>query len=1010
MTDAPLGSSSPPSTPKTTIGGYEIIAKIGQGAMGTVFKARQVSMDRIVALKILKPDFAKDHSFVARFLREARAAAQLNHPNIVQAFDAGNADGYSYFAMEYVDGHSLQGILNTAGALSESRALEITRDIAFALDCAHMAGVIHRDVKPDNILIATDGSAKLADLGIARRASSSDAGLTQAGQTLGTPDYISPEQIRGELNIDGRSDIYSLAATLYHMLTGHAPFRGGTNAEVMSMHLTRPAPNVREAAPHVSARTSALIRRGMAKSQDDRHTTAREFATDAEMLLKGASTAITFQPETTPTRAKITVKARAPLAAKPAHRRTPGFSPAKIGGIAAIAVLALLGLYLLLGGMGTDKKTREERRKFAAIGQWVAEHPGQYQQGIARYERLRRTVTDSECKENLEQALGALTAAQSKAANTAFARTHKRASQLSGSGGYIEAIKAYRAIPNEFQGILGARISRAIAATTAEAAAKTKSVLKNAQALLDKGDPTAGMALLEKISHMQHPTLADEVQALRKTMEPASFQQLLAARKKINQVLESLNAPAAKGQLATAARTAHTAALDPAFSCIKSSADALVKLGEALLKANKNPGLAPQTPDEHIAAALLALAAEDAARMEASIRGAANHDFHDHYETKLQQMKERLQQREADKQEQQQARLMEFRSTLASVLKKREYVQVVAELDSIIADPQLSLIRKEATADCRALSKLVTLLQHIRNNARIEANKRRKTQVRYRGMPTTIKAYDRKTDKVTFGSGQSQAIASMRAADLKELLDLKRGPAAEYHECLALLALADGEITKVRPLLANVADRTNIEHLMKVLGEFAETASADAGDNGDDNSDGDGDDTPQATLTDQQRTTLQEMLAKNRDIFNTHCSTVNEDRDARKAAYQERAAPVWADISSKVRRLQKDVQALTSSVQNYKPSSRYSSYKPSLSYLRRRLASFQRRFNSAAQEKAQVADKIRSELGIISKRASAVKARLRTTMLRHKRLMLMGREVTEDQMTNAYDKALRGAR
>ena len=1022
MTDDPLGDLPPSSTPQTLVGGYEIIARLGEGAMGTAYKARQVSMDRIVALKVLKPELATDRSFIDRFLREARAAAQLNHPNIVQAFDAGNADGYSYFAMEYVDGHSLQDLLKSAGSLTESRALEMVRDIALALDCAHAAGVIHRDVKPDNILVAADGTAKLADLGIAHRASGPGTGLTQAGQTLGTPDYISPEQIRGEVDIDGRTDIYSLAATLYHMLAGHPPFHGSTNAEVMSMHLTQPPPNVRDAVPHISARTGALIKRAMAKSPGDRHATAREFAADLDMLISGTSPAVAFKPEPAPAspRAPVTATPKAPVPATarprtprvPVRRHAAAFPTGKAVAVAVIAVFALLGIYLLVGGGGSGRADQEEARKLAAARQWVAENPGQYQRGIIKYEHLRNTLTKPEQRSEIDAAIAALKAGQSKAADAAFAKAQKRAGQLSSSGGYIEAIKTYRAIPREFRGHLSARINRGIAAAETEAAEKAKPVIEKAKALLDEGDPTAGLAELEKISDMQHPTLAGRIDSLRETLMDASAKQVLAARKRANGVLESLNALAAKGQLAAAARTAHAAALEPALSCIKSSADALSRIGDSLLKASSAPKkpLAAQTPDEHIAAALLALAAEDTARMEASVGRAGDHDFTNHYATKLEELKERLQQREADKRQQQQERLLEFRSTLASGLKRRRYEPLIAELDTIIASPDFALIKKEAEADCRALSKLAVLLQSIRANVRAEADKQRKTSIRYRGIPTTVKAYNRETDKVTFGSGQSQTITSMRAADLKALLDLrKRSPDDDHIEALALLALGDGDPAKARSLLASLTDRGNVQHLMRVLGTAAIAApvAPDANNGADD-----GDDTPAVTLTDEQKAALEEKLATNRDLFNSRCATINQERDSRKTVYREQVAWTWSKACSRVRDIQQSIASVKSDM--LRPPTRSYSYYSYRSYYRRNyqaeLTKLQGRLVTAARAKAEIAEKIRKELGTISKRAEAVKSRLRTVMLRHKRLMLSGKDISEDEMITAFENALSGIR
>jgi len=276
---------------KKMVGGFEILEKIGQGAMGAVFKARQVSVDRIVALKVLPPKFAKDEAFVTRFLREARSAAKLSHPNIVEAIDAGQAAGYYYFAMEFVDGRTLSDIVKAEGTLPERRALEIVRDVARALDCAHEAGLIHRDVKPDNVLVTAGGVAKLADLGLAREVERGNSTLTKVGTALGTPDFISPEQVRGDADIDGRTDIYSLGATLYHLLVGSPPYTGSTVTETMSKHLTKPVPDARRANPQVSVAAAGIIRTAMAKDRDRRYPDAKRFLRAVERLLAGGAAA-----------------------------------------------------------------------------------------------------------------------------------------------------------------------------------------------------------------------------------------------------------------------------------------------------------------------------------------------------------------------------------------------------------------------------------------------------------------------------------------------------------------------------------------------------------------------------------------------------------------------------------------------------------------------------------------------------------------------------------------------
>lgn len=274
------GNSNNQSSTMKVVGGYEILRRIGQGGMGSVFVARQISMNRPVALKILAPHLAKDKTYVERFLREARAAARLSHPNIVQAYDVGNAQGYFYFAMEYVDGVTLKKMMQQSGdPIPEKRALEIVRDIADALRHAHAANIIHRDVKPENILLTSDGVPKLADLGIARDKLSNDSHLTQ-GAAIGTPLYISPEQARGESDIDGRADVYSLGATLYHILTGQTPYSGGTSVEVISKHLTAPVPDPKKINPKISRAAANIAMKAMAKNKINRYPSATAMAED----------------------------------------------------------------------------------------------------------------------------------------------------------------------------------------------------------------------------------------------------------------------------------------------------------------------------------------------------------------------------------------------------------------------------------------------------------------------------------------------------------------------------------------------------------------------------------------------------------------------------------------------------------------------------------------------------------------------------------------------------------
>lgn len=270
-------------------GSYRLLEEIGSGGMATVYKAVQVSLGRTVAIKLLADELTKHGSYVARFLREAKLAGTLSHPNIVAVFDAGSSEGKYYFAMEFVDGESVQTILERERLLPEERALEIARQIASGLEYASKQGLIHRDVKPGNILMGAEGTAKLADLGLVRSIgrSAEMTPLTRIGLMLGTPDYISPEQARGDEDLDSRSDVYSLGATLFRMLTGRPLFGGKTKAHVVAKHLTKQAPLADDVNPDVSKGTSLIIRKALEKDRQDRYRSPGEMASDLQDVLEG---------------------------------------------------------------------------------------------------------------------------------------------------------------------------------------------------------------------------------------------------------------------------------------------------------------------------------------------------------------------------------------------------------------------------------------------------------------------------------------------------------------------------------------------------------------------------------------------------------------------------------------------------------------------------------------------------------------------------------------------------
>jgi serine/threonine-protein kinase len=266
--------------------GYQLLGKLGKGAMATVYKARQVSLDRIVAVKVLPDRMSENPEFVERFYKEGKAAARLSHNNIVQAIDVGaTPQGRHYFVMEYVEGKTLYDVMQPppvgeGRSFSEAEALDITIQITEALVHAHERSLIHRDIKPKNILLTPQGVAKLTDLGLARDVDDKQAAEMEAGKAYGTPYYISPEQIRGEVDIDFRADIYSMGATMYHLVTGRVPFDGETPSAVMHKHLKErlvPADHVNTA---LSAGIGEIIDVCMAKKREERYASTTDLLED----------------------------------------------------------------------------------------------------------------------------------------------------------------------------------------------------------------------------------------------------------------------------------------------------------------------------------------------------------------------------------------------------------------------------------------------------------------------------------------------------------------------------------------------------------------------------------------------------------------------------------------------------------------------------------------------------------------------------------------------------------
>lgn len=278
------------------IGGYKLMRQIGRGGMGVVYVAEQLSLKRNVALKLLiRRDMSQ--KFIDRFKREGRACAQVRHQNLVAAFDVGTADGWHFFSMEYVDGPTLTRAVKEGGPLSELEAIRLTRQVAEALACAHSNGIIHRDVKPGNIMISKLGVPKLCDLGLARIRNVDESELYEPGTTLGSRRYMSPEQARGLEGIDGRSDLYSLGLTLFFMVTGTPPFSDVPKEHVMIEHLRGLLEWPSDVNPNLSEEVSTMIWRMSARDPERRPHSAHHLVVELRLLEDSLREAVEFGPE-----------------------------------------------------------------------------------------------------------------------------------------------------------------------------------------------------------------------------------------------------------------------------------------------------------------------------------------------------------------------------------------------------------------------------------------------------------------------------------------------------------------------------------------------------------------------------------------------------------------------------------------------------------------------------------------------------------------------------------------
>jgi serine/threonine-protein kinase len=489
---------------KAIIDGYTILEKIAQGGMGAVYRARQTSMDRIVAIKVLLPKFAKEKDAVDRFLREAKAIARLSHPNIVAGIDAGFTNGIYYYAMEFVDGESMDKLVKREGAMHWSQALPVVQQVAEALNHAHAMGLVHRDIKPGNILRLRDGSVKLADLGLARMASGDDIYLTQTGVILGTPAYLSPEQARSERSIDIRSDLYSLGITLFEFLSGRPPFESDNSLVIVTKHTSTDVPVQKLADAGVPSDIVEVVRKMCARDRRVRYQSPEQLLEDLGHVMRG-------EPP---------VHAKRPAAAAPAaaENRSP-FPPAPrpwvgrlIGALSSLLVLGIaIGLSYVVLRSGHDLPRTPAKppadpgpdaAETTAAGEWDRvealdrQTPDRFEEAIARYRSSAFTATSFEprAKARVDELLHKLAGAM-KAAEEELDRVLKEAEERGQFGAALGAAEkaAARFGAEEWK----RRVAEKSAGVGGRAKDACDALLRDVDALVAKKDYDGAIARLK---------------------------------------------------------------------------------------------------------------------------------------------------------------------------------------------------------------------------------------------------------------------------------------------------------------------------------------------------------------------------------------------------------------------------------------------------------------------------------------------------------------------------------
>ena len=498
--------------------GYRILAKIGHGGMGTIYKAERRETGEIVALKVLPRRMAQKKDFVERFLRESRAAAKLRSDYIVRAVDVGFSGGYYYFAMEYVEGESVDTTLSIDGTMDEPKALHIVRSIALALCDAEKAGLVHRDIKPGNIIVRPDGAAKLTDFGLARDVN--DDSVTQAGVTLGTPNYMSPEQAMAMRSLDTRSDIYSLGVTFYHMITGAVPFSGDTSLLTMLKHLNEKpvTPVIRR--PDISQGCNDVILKMLAKDRNQRYRTARDLVEDLDLVIAGEPPvhAESTRPET-----RQDPSNGAGSFAREV-RRNSRVRWIKAGTAALLLAIAglLLHFFVFSGGRDSSREgadaeaDKPARAALANAEAFARQNPSQLARILERYDAVQKEHKTTPAVSDEARLLAAKARRDLNAAvESAFQEYNTTAAELARQDRFGEAMAVYDRFPTELRAdAVAESIRQARQRLERLARARLNELKVRAEAFLANGEPDAARAAIDSARNFGLPDIEAEARQM----------------------------------------------------------------------------------------------------------------------------------------------------------------------------------------------------------------------------------------------------------------------------------------------------------------------------------------------------------------------------------------------------------------------------------------------------------------------------------------------------------------